>query len=91
MRALAEAADVSASTVHRIEQGKMHPTVEMLGRLIEAAGEVLRVSSVPGYTTALVGLARELPGDDRNAIRKVAEFVARFRNSNRERQLRMID
>jgi transcriptional regulator with XRE-family HTH domain len=38
VRALAEAAGVAASTVHRIEQGTLAPTVETLAHVVEAAG-----------------------------------------------------
>lgn len=90
VRNLAEAAGVSASTVHRIEQGKMAPTVEMLERLVAVAGESLRVTSVPDYTSSVIGLVRELPIDEVNAIRKVAEFVTRFWASDEQRS-RMIN
>lgn len=43
--ALAARAGVSTSTVLRIESGAMDPTVTMLARLLEAAGERLRLSS----------------------------------------------
>ncbi len=90
VRALADAAGVSASTVHRIERGDMQPTVEILQRLVETAGERLTVSATPDYSVALVSLAPELARDETNAIRRVAEFVTRFRAANREQQLRMI-
>jgi transcriptional regulator with XRE-family HTH domain len=42
-RALAARAGVSASTVARIERGRMEPTFELLTRLIEACGCELRI------------------------------------------------
>lgn len=44
MRALAECAGTSTSTITRIEAGRMDPTVGMLRRLLLAAGHELQVS-----------------------------------------------
>lgn len=49
MRALAETARVSASTVARIESGTMDPTVSMLERLLASAG--LRMHVIAEATT----------------------------------------
>jgi transcriptional regulator with XRE-family HTH domain len=45
LRALADAAGVATSTVHRIERGDLNPTVEVLQRLAEAAGSRLVVAA----------------------------------------------
>lgn len=42
-RALAERAGVSASTVARIERGRLEPTLAMLQRLADAAGVEVRI------------------------------------------------
>jgi len=60
VRALAEAAGVAASTVHRIEQGEMQPTVDTLAQIVEAAGSRLRVEAHPDHTASVVGLARSI-------------------------------
>ena len=44
IRGLAETAGVSASTVSRIEAGRMDPTVGMLQRLLESAGRRMDLS-----------------------------------------------
>ncbi|HWH30462.1 MAG TPA: helix-turn-helix transcriptional regulator [Mycobacteriales bacterium] len=54
--ALAARSGVSPSAVLRIEAGEMDPTVGMLARLLEAAGERLRISS--DTTETPVELAR---------------------------------
>jgi len=52
VRALADAAGVAASTVHRIEQGDLQPTVETARRIVEAAGMRLDIELKPGATPA---------------------------------------
>lgn len=42
-RALAERTGVSASSVARIERGRMEPTLELLQRLVEGCGFELRI------------------------------------------------
>ena len=42
-RALAARADISPSTVARIERGRMEPTFELLSRLVDACGQELRI------------------------------------------------
>lgn len=93
LRGLARAAGVATSTVHRVEQGAVHPTVELLSRLAEAAGTRLSVEARPDYASSLVGLARaideELPNAD-NAVRMAAELVHRFEQSDDARRHRMV-
>ena len=62
IRALARAAQVSPSTVHRIEQGRLVPTVEMLDRLVRAAGRRLEVTVRPDQRT-ITGLAQTIEAD----------------------------
>lgn len=90
IRALARLAQVSPSTVHRIEQGRLVPTVEMLDRIVHATGGWLDVTVRPDDRT-LAGLARAIAGDldrdreDRTSpVRRAAEFAARFRRSDPE-------
>jgi hypothetical protein len=75
---------VSASTVHRIERGRLEPTVDMLERLIAATGERLEIRSVTDPTT-LAGLARAIaadidtnPRDISNPVRRAAELASRL-------------
>jgi transcriptional regulator with XRE-family HTH domain len=42
-RALAAAADVSPSTIARIERGRLEPRLDLLLRLVDAAGLSLRL------------------------------------------------
>ena len=57
LRALAEAADVAVSTIHRIERGDIHPSVDTLRRTAEAAGVGLRLAAEPDGAASVVGLA----------------------------------
>ena len=74
-RALARRAGVPASTVNRIELGRMSPTVEMLDRLLAAAGTETIVAVVPTIDDALaVGGLNE--SERRSLVLSVV--VARF-------------
>lgn len=84
IRALARTAQVSPSTVHRIEQRRLVPTVEMLDRLVRATGRRLEVVVRPDPTTT-IGLAQAIAADlerdheDRSGpVRRAAEFASRF-------------
>jgi len=95
VRALAEAAGVAASTVHRIEQGELQPTVETLRRITEAAGMRLDVQPRPDYSTSVFGLGRAIKldlgsRDHSLAVHMAAELVGRFANAGRDSQSRMI-
>ncbi len=94
LRALAEAAGVATSTVHRIEQGRLRPTVETLRRLAQAAGARLEIEPRPDHAASVVGLARAIrdadPGDRVDAIRLAAELVGRFDAADRREQARMV-
>jgi len=57
IRALAERAHVSASTVSRIESGSMDPTVGMLRRLLESAGQDLELAVSPAHGPRLSDLS----------------------------------
>jgi transcriptional regulator with XRE-family HTH domain len=79
VRDLAALAGVSASTVSRIEAGKMDPTVRMLSRLLSAAGEELelRARPTPGPRLAhLVDAWRRGPrGEDRPDWTRLRAFL----------------
>lgn len=95
IRALADAAGVATSTVHRIERGQLRPTVETLRQIAEAAGVRLAVAMKVDYAASLVGLARSIradiaDGDNAAPVRKAAELAHRFRSADEERRLRMI-
>jgi transcriptional regulator with XRE-family HTH domain len=84
VRALADAAGVASSTVHRIERGDISPTVETLDRIAAAAGMAVRAIPRPDHRLGLVGLAQCIrgdlqadPGDHSTPVRRAAELVAR--------------
>ena len=90
IRALARVAQVSPSTVQRIEHGRLVPTVEMLDRIVHATGSWLDVAVRPDART-IAGLARAIAGDldrDREVrtapVQRAAEFAARFERSDPE-------
>lgn len=95
VRALADAAGVAASTVHRIERGELQPTVELLNQVVQAAGSRLRVDADPDYTASIVGLARSIQadvagGDHVAPVRKAAELASRFRRADADTQRRTV-
>jgi transcriptional regulator with XRE-family HTH domain len=95
VRALAEAAGVAASTVHRIEQGELRPTIDTLAQIVEAAGSRLRVDARIDHSASIVGLARSIQpeisaGDYIMPVRKAAELAARFAGVDHEARHRMI-
>jgi transcriptional regulator with XRE-family HTH domain len=95
LRALADAAGVATSTVHRIERGELHPTIDMLGRITQAAGMRLHVEPVPDYSASIVGLAREIrddiaTGQTSMPVRRAAELAARFETGDVDTRRRMI-
>ncbi|MGH7671825.1 MAG: helix-turn-helix domain-containing protein [Gemmatimonadales bacterium] len=95
IRAIAQAAGVAASTVHRIEQGELHPTMVTLERIAEAAGFRLSVERQLDYATSIVGLARSIGADVAGGdltwpIRKAAELAHRFRRADPGTRRRMI-
>ena len=86
---------MATSTVHRIEQGELHPTVEMLERIAEAAGMRIELGARLDYAASLVGLGRciaqSLDGhSDLDPVRMAAEFVHRFRDAAAGTRSRMI-
>jgi transcriptional regulator with XRE-family HTH domain len=95
VRALADAAGVAASTVHRIEQGELQPTVETLRHVVEAAGQRLQVDAHLDHAVSIVGLARSIrsevaAGDYANPVRKAAELAARFGRADMATRRRMV-
>jgi|SRR5688572_10233088 len=95
LRALADAAGVATSTVHRIEKGEFHPTVAMLERIAGAAGMRIELDAHLDYATSLVGLGRCIArgpvGEGRlGPVRMAAELVHRFRNADIAARPRMI-
>jgi transcriptional regulator with XRE-family HTH domain len=95
VRALADAAGVASSTVHRIEQGRLRPTVDLLVRIAEAAGARLHVSAQPDYAVSIVGLAQALRDDlarDESGllVRRAAELAHRFQRGDPDDRRRMI-
>ena len=95
VRALADAAGVAASTVHRIEQGELQPTIETLRHVVEAAGQRLQVDTHLDHAVGIVGLARSIrsevaAGDYAGPVRKAAELAARFGAADMAARRRMI-
>lgn len=65
LRALAERAGVTASTVSRIEKGEMDPTVTMLRRVLAGASRRLVLDEAPlGRRPSIAALAADAPSPD---------------------------
>lgn len=96
LRALADAAGLATSTVHRIEQGEIRPTVDTLRSIAEAAGARLTLVPEVDYSISVVGLARSIredlagDGDGGPMVRKAAELVHHFQVADTDRRRRMI-
>lgn len=95
IRELAEFAGVSPSTIHRIEQGKMEPTVEMLQTLVEALGMSMELSVKSDYAVAVIGLADAARedigrGNTTALVRKASELVSRFQKATIDDRRRML-
>lgn len=96
VRGVAEVAEVASSTVHRIEQGRLHPTLDMLERILLATGTRLRLDTHVDHTLNLVGLARSIANDLADAdtttwsVRRAADLVQRFLRSTAADQRRML-
>ena len=95
LRSLAQAAGVATSTVHRIEQGELHATVDILQRIVETAGMRLHIDVRPDYATSLVGFAlavreRLAEGDPSRLVAMAAELVRRYRAADAAARRRMI-
>ncbi|MGC1511894.1 MAG: helix-turn-helix domain-containing protein [Acidimicrobiales bacterium] len=95
VRALAQASGVAASTIHRIEQGELNPTVAMLERIVEASGMRLHIEAQDDYAASVLGLARSIHkdinrGDTSSPVRKAAELAHRFHHAEGHTRHRMI-
>lgn len=83
LRELASRSGLAVSTVHRIEQGELHPTVDTLERIIRAAGRRLALETPADYSSSVLGLGLSIrtdltAGDSSAIVRKSAELVQRF-------------
>lgn len=76
-RALAAATGISASTIARIEKGRMEPTVALLARLVEACGLELRLSLAT-------------PSRSASADRATLDIEDRLRENDRLAELHLI-
>jgi transcriptional regulator with XRE-family HTH domain len=95
VRSLAKAAGVAASTVHRIEKGELHPTVETVRQLAGAAGFRLRIEPEHDYAASAIGLGRSIAvdvakGDETAIVRRAAEFGHNFATAEGGVRQRMI-
>jgi transcriptional regulator with XRE-family HTH domain len=95
LRALAHAAGLAASTVHRIEQGQLRPTTATLDRIAEAAGVRLVVEPRLDHAVSIVGLARAVrddiaAGDQTWPVRRASELVHRFSHADADSRQRML-
>lgn len=80
-RELAERAGVAASTVARIERGRMEPTLDLLQRLIEACGLEIRIRMTEIDWAGRIPWG-DLPFADRlDANRAVAELAEQLRSA----------
>lgn len=94
-RALAAAAGVATTTVHRIEQGEIDPRVGTLERIAQAAGTRLHIESEVDYAGSIVGLALSIrsaiaEGDKTRPVRMAAELVKRYGTGDAPTRSRMI-
>ncbi len=96
LRALARAAGVATSTVHRIERGDINPTLDVLDRVAQAAGMGLIVEPRLDHAASLIGLARSIlddlvrPGSPAGPVRMEAELAHRFATADAEGRRRML-
>jgi len=95
VRAMASAAEVSPSTVHRIETGAIDPTVSTLAKVLAAAGTrlVLGVETDPTLSVCGWGawLAEQPDLDDTSwPIRQAASLAARVASTEPTARTRMI-
>jgi transcriptional regulator with XRE-family HTH domain len=95
LRALAHAAGLAASTVHRIERGQLSPTTATLNRIADAAGVRLLIEARLDYAASIVGLARairsDIAADDQTwPVRRASELVHRFDRADPESRQRML-
>lgn len=77
---VASLAGVSASTVTRIERGEMKPTVDMVQRLMEAAGYSLDVTVSPKSDPSAIAAARGVMGGEERlaSFGDAARYVERW-------------
>ncbi len=92
LRELASRADLAVSTIHRIEQGELHPTVDTLERIVRAAGRRLTLDVPLDHSSSVLGLGLSIrtdltAGDPSAIVRKAAELVHRFRSANVDQRL----
>jgi len=95
IRELAKLAEVSPSTIHRIEKDEINPTVEMLENILGAMGADLRISSEIQYSKNVFGLVSSIREDVANndtewVVRKTAEFVTRSLKKPKIERLRYL-
>lgn len=97
LRALADAAGVATSTIHRIERGQLNPTVDVVDRIAQAAGMRISFEPVVDHASSVVGLALAIrrdvaeDGDVRAApVRRAAELVARYQRADADGRRRML-
>jgi len=88
LRELASRSDLAVSTIHRVEQGELHPTVETLERIVRAAGRRLTVDVPLDYSSSVLGLGLSIradltAGDPSAIVRKSAELVHCFESFDR--------
>lgn len=97
LRALASAAGVATSTIHRVEKGDLNPTIDVIDRIVQAAG--MRVAFEPqvDHRQSLVGLALSIrddierdPEDRSTPIRRAAELVSRYLRADDGVRARMV-
>ena len=95
LRELASRSDLAVSTIHRIEQGELHPTVDTLEKIVRAAGRRLSVDVPVDYASSILGLGLAIRADlhaaDPSAIvRKSAELVHRVAGADPAAQCMML-
>ncbi len=80
-RQVAQLADVAPSTVSRIESGEISPTVEMLGRLLDAIGCEVSQVITPKSDPVAIAAARSVldPSSGLGAVPGVADWLERWK------------
>jgi transcriptional regulator with XRE-family HTH domain len=95
LRQLARRADLATSTVHRVERGELHPTVETVERIVTAAGRRLVLEVPADSSGSVLGLglavAVAVEADDTSlVVRQAAELVSRFDHASADGRRQML-
>ncbi len=65
-RNLGKRADLATSTIIRIENDQLNPTLETLQALAVATGNILEINFKPDYSKSIIGLSNSIREDLQN-------------------------